>query len=78
MNRLKKVYFKSHGSQNVYNIREYKDMEGNCQFRLLTWTSFIGQFVHPVGGKGRSKDGKGVVILANHKFYSSRVDDNLV
>ena len=25
----------------------------NClQFRLLTWTSSIGQFVHPVGGKG--------------------------
>ena len=21
------------------------------QFRLLTWTSFIVQFVHPVGGK---------------------------
>ena len=21
-----------------------------CQFRLLTWTSHIGQFVHPVGG----------------------------
>ena len=24
----------------------------NCQFSLLTWDSFIGQFVHPVGGKG--------------------------
>ena len=25
----------------------------NCrQFRLLTWTSLIGQFVHPVGGEG--------------------------
>ena len=25
----------------------------NCrQFKLLTWTSFIGHFVHPVGGEG--------------------------
>ena len=23
-----------------------------CQFRLLKWTSFIGQFVYPVGGWG--------------------------
>ena len=22
------------------------------QFRLLTWTSFVGQFYHPVGGEG--------------------------
>ena len=22
-------------------------------FMLITWTSFIGQFVHPVGGEGR-------------------------
>ena len=30
---------------------------GNCgQFRLLTWNSFIGQFVHPKG-KGRAYGG---------------------
>ena len=23
-----------------------------CQFRLLTWTSLIGQLVHPVIGQG--------------------------
>ena len=30
----------------------------NCHiFRLLTWNSFIGQFVHPVGGVGMGKAG---------------------
>ena len=29
----------------------------NCrQFRLLTWTSFIGQLVHPIGGIGGGGD----------------------
>ena len=32
--------------------------EENCrQFRLLTWNSFIGQFVYRVGGEGMSKYG---------------------
>ena len=26
--------------------------KGKIVDRLLTWTSFIGQFVHPVGEKG--------------------------
>ena len=26
-----------------------------CQFRLLTWNSFIVQFVHPVKGKKKGK-----------------------
>ena len=26
--------------------------QGKIRFRLLTWKSFIGQFVHPLGGKG--------------------------
>ena len=42
------------------------DIGKNCrQFRLLTWTSFIGQFVHPVGVEviGYGVDG-GIVILA--------------
>ena len=30
----------------------------NCrQFRLLTWTSLIGQFVYPVWGEGCGKGG---------------------
>ncbi len=34
----------------MYNIRGYYD-RGKIvdKFMLLTWTSFIGQFVHPVG-----------------------------
>ena len=27
------------------------------QFKLLIWTSFIGQFIHPVGGEGWGKGG---------------------
>ena len=46
---------------------------------LLTWTSFIGQFLHPLGGQGRGKGGGwGIVILANYKFHFIRVHDNLV
>ena len=29
----------------------------NCQYRLLTWNSFIGQFVHSVGGREWGKGG---------------------
>ena len=45
-------------STNGYRI--YVDImtgENCCQFRLLTWNSFIGQFVYPVGGEGMSKYG---------------------
>ena len=31
----------------------------NCQFSLLIWTSFIGQFVDPVGGEGWGKGSGG-------------------
>ena len=46
----------------------------NCRpFGLLTWTSFIDQFVHPFflgGGEGnRKREGMGVVILAMYKFH---------
>ena len=48
----------------------------NCRrFRLLTWTmtSFIGQFVHRLGGDGVNwKDwGGGVVILTSFNFTLS-------
>ena len=36
-------------------------------FRLLTWTSFVGQFIHPVG-----------VISASYMFHFIRILDNLV
>ena len=55
---------------------EYIDRK---KIRLLTWTSFIGHFVH-VGGEGSM--GKGVngriVTLANYKFHFLRVHDILV
>ena len=42
------------------------------QFKLLTWTSFIGQFVNPVGGK------REIVILASCKFHFIRKHENLM
>ena len=37
----------------------------NChKFRLLTWISFISQFVYPVGGEGMGC----IVVLARYKF----------
>ena len=50
-----------------------------CQFNLLIWTSFIGQFVNLVGGEGdgvKRKNG-GIVILASCKYYFIRVHGNL-
>ena len=36
------------------NIRGYYDKGENCrEFRLLTWTTFIGQFIQPVGWEGK-------------------------
>ena len=49
--------------------------EENCrQFRLLTWTSFIGEFVLKVGRKGMRKRElmSGIVILASYKFHFIR------
>ena len=56
-----------------------KKMTGRGQFRLLTWTSFIGQFVHSVGGV----EVKGVILWREEVFFSQlqvslRVHDNLV
>ena len=40
----------------------------------------VGQFVHPVGGKGIGKRGcmGGIVILARCEFYFIREHENLV
>ena len=48
------------------------------KLKLLTWTSTIGQFFHPVNDDGWGKEGVGwsIVILASYKFY--RVPNNLV
>ena len=47
-----RIFFK----QTLLEYRIYVDIqtEGEIyrQFRLLMWTSFIGQFVHPEGGDG--------------------------
>ena len=43
------------GKEKGTLTKRYMDiMTGdNCrQFRLITWTLFIGQFVHPLGGEG--------------------------
>ena len=48
-----------------------------CQFRLLTWTSFIGQFVHLRGGEGMDMR-VGIVISASCEFHFIRVHENLV
>ena len=51
----------------------------NCSlFRLLRLTSFIGQFVHKVGGNGVKKLGGGIVILSSCEYYFFRVHENLV
>ena len=45
------------------------------QFNLIMWTSVIGQFVHPVGGKGWDKQGGWgvIVILAILEYHFIRV-----
>ena len=50
---------------------------GKCSllFRLLIWTSFIGQFDHPVGGKEKGWEG-GIVILASYEFHFIREHGN--
>ena len=47
---------------------------------LLTWTSFMGQFVRPAGEEGMSVKGveSGIIILASCEFHFIRVLDNLV
>ena len=46
---------------------------GNCrQFRLLTWNSFIGQFVHIVGGEGMGW----MACITRYVYYFIRVHDN--
>ena len=50
------------------------------QFSLLTWTLFIGQFVHSVGGKELGKlDGwRESFFLASYKLNFFREHENLV
>ena len=57
---------------------EYMDIIGkNHQFRLLIWTSFIGQFVRQVGGKGDGvKVGMGCIVSCQYHFI--RIHENLV
>ena len=53
----------------------------NCQiFRLLIWTSFIGQLVHPVGEEDIGYMGwiGMAVIWVSYKFHFIRVHDNLM
>ena len=40
------------------------------KFKLLSWISFIGQIVHPVGGEGMRLRGwmGSIVIFASHNF----------
>ena len=57
---------------------EYITGENCRQFRLLKWTSFIGQFIHLVGGDGIMGMDREVVILASTKFHFIRVHDNLM
>ena len=59
---------------SVIRCYGYYGQGKNCRlFRLLTWTSLIGQFVYPV----RGDEGKGVdewiVNLASYKFQFIRV-----
>ena len=59
----------------MLNILGYYD-KGKIfsQFRLKTWKSFIGHFIHLAEGDG----GRGkIVILALYKFHFVRVRDNL-
>ena len=53
----------------------------NCrQFRLLTGTSFIGQFVHTVGGEAMGLRGwkGGIVILPSYVYNFIREHDRVV
>ena len=51
----------------------------NHQVRLLIWTSFIGQFVRQVGGKGdRVKDEMGCIVIASCQYHFIRMHENLV
>ena len=49
--------------------------ENFCQFRLLTLTSFIGEFVHSETVNWIDKI---ISILASYKFHFKRVHENLV
>ena len=40
-----------------------------CKFSLLTWTSFIGQLIHPVGGEGWGKEGDGYFSQLQVSLY---------
>ena len=46
--------------------------------RLLTSTSFIGKFVHPLGGGGMGRVKVGIIILTSYEFNFIREHENLV
>ena len=67
------------GGDNGYII--YVDIitgEKCRQIRLLTWASFIGQFVHAVKEDRVNWVDWGIVILATYEFHFPVVHDNLV
>ena len=61
---------------NGYRICGYNDGKICRQLRLLIWTSFIGQFVHPVGGNGMygGLDGR----YSSWEYHFIRLHINLV
>ena len=48
--RPKKVYFKIVKKSSV-NLKDEKYSWIICQFRFVTWMSFIGQFIHLIRGE---------------------------
>ena len=46
--------------ESMWNLRGYDYFR---QFRLITWTTLIGQFVHTVGGQGQGKEGQWDVLV---------------
>ena len=46
---------------------------------MLIWNTIIGQFFHPLGGKGMGKGGGcWIVVLDTCEFYFIRVNENMV
>ena len=56
------LFFIPKGVKNGYRI--YLDIMKIChKVSLLIWTTFIGQFVHPVGGEGTGLRIMGVLLF---------------
>ena len=62
----------------ILNLRGCIDRENLSSILLLKWTSFIGQFVHPLRGEGEvvKRVDEGIIILASceYNFISERVN----